>query len=129
MKLYTFFYLACFLLLQSHNNANFVTMKFIAENIIDTVIEEIGVSTGLGLEKFELLSEDQPALAAFITAESNDALTAPEQELLFFTASVIYTAVQEVAEEWKAITTDQIAELEEINWEQMHEVKAGNFRD
>ncbi len=103
-------------------------MKFISEKQIDTAADYIG-----NLEDYkpvlQHLSETQPALIAYLYSDSFQSFTQEEQQLLLFIALVLWKSIDELEGSLSEISEDEIAALEEKNWEILDVAGKGDFRE
>ena len=104
-------------------------MKFISEEIIDKVAEEIGQTE----ESFQAamidLKNDQPVITAFIFSEDFDLLTQDEKEYFLFLSIVIFKSIKMTHPELPQISEETLGEAQEKNWTLLSEVKTKKFRD
>lgn len=91
-------------------------MKFISEEIINPVIDEISDDEAVYEEKMLSFSEAQPFLLAFLLSEGFDVLEEHEKSLLFYLAMIIYFSVEAVYPELDIIELEDIQNADETNW-------------
>lgn len=101
--------------------------------ITESTIEQV-------LQRFENQSEDfekavqefgerQPALLSFLMSDTDGVLTEDEQDFMLYLATVIFTAVEREREDIPTFSPDEIAEIEENNWELLDSTKGKSFRE
>ncbi len=104
-------------------------MQFISEDDIEKVIDGYYESEKKFFSDREALIAGQPAFSAMLTDEGFELLSDDEYELLWFMATVIYTASNTVNGQIKSCDPEVMSELEENNWLKMEEAKGGNFHE
>ena len=104
-------------------------MDFISENIIESVVEEIGASEENFTEALLEFNEEQPLLNAYILSENFDILTQPEKEYFLFLTLVLFFSVKNKKGILEEITAEAIGKAEEINWTMLSEVKSKKFKE
>jgi len=104
-------------------------MKFISENIIDQVTEEIGESETAFKKATLELREEQPSVTAYIFSENFDLFTQGEKEYFLFLALVIFKSIKSEAGDLKNISENTLGKHEEINWQILGSVTAKKFRE
>jgi len=104
-------------------------MDFISENIIESVVEEIGASEENFTEALLEFNEEQPLLNAFVLSENFDILTQPEKEYFLFLALVLFFSVKNKNGELEEVTAEAIGKAEENNWTMLSEVKSKKFKE
>lgn len=104
-------------------------MKFISEQVIDQVAEQIGDSEAA----FELTIEDmeayQPVLLGYLFSENFSLFTNREREFLLFLVIVAYEAVKRVNGRPDAIEEEQLTLIEENNWKLLQGVRGRRFHE
>jgi len=113
-----------------HLIIKYLNMKFVSEDIIDAVIEELETYSDEQYEqKMEAFAEAQPVLFAWLFSEHFDLLHEDEKGYLQYLALITWNAAVKVNGPLEAVSEDQIGEAEEKNYE-MLELSAGKkFRD
>lgn len=91
-------------------------MKFISEDIINPVIDQLSDSDDLYEAKMIEFSEAQPFLLSFLLSEGFNVLDDQEKSLLFYLAMIIYFSVIEVYPELDTVTLEDIEKTDEANW-------------
>ncbi|MBL7781609.1 MAG: hypothetical protein JNM22_10370 [Saprospiraceae bacterium] len=105
-------------------------MKFVGENIIDDIIEELEeLSEDQYQQKMEAFSEAQPVLFAWLFSEHFDLLNEDEQGYLQYLALIAWNAIVKENGVLEAVSEDQIGEAEEKNYEILEQSAGKNFRD
>ena len=104
-------------------------MKFISENIIDAITEDIG-SSEANFKKTTLeLREEQPAVTAYIFSENFDLFTQAEKEYFLFLVLVIFKSFKKEESDLRQITENELGKQEEANWELLGDVTSKKFRE
>ncbi len=91
-------------------------MKFISEDIINPVIDEISDDEALYEERMLTFSEAQPFLLAFLLSEGFNVLEEEEKSLLFYLSMILYYSVLSEYPEMDIVELDQIQAVDEENW-------------
>lgn len=105
-------------------------MKFVSENIIDDVIEELEeLSEGQYEQKMEAFAEAQPVLFAWLFSEHFDLLNEDEKGYLQYLALIAWNSIVKVNGVLEAVSEDQIGEAEEKNYEILEHSEGKKFRD
>ncbi|WP_235298483.1 hypothetical protein [Portibacter marinus] len=91
-------------------------MKFISEDTINPVIDEISDQNEVFEEKMLEFSEAQPFLLAFLLSEGFDVLEEQEKSMLFYLSMIIYHSVTREYPEIDTVTLEEIQEVDEKNW-------------
>jgi len=104
-------------------------MDFISENIIETVVEEIGASEENFTEALLEFNEEQPLLNAYILSENFDIFTQPEKEYFLFLTLVLFFSVKNKNGTLEEVKADVIGKAEEENWTMLSEVKSKKFKE
>jgi hypothetical protein len=104
-------------------------MKFISEEIIDRVAEEIGASEDAFKEATIDLSMEQPNIAAYIFSDNFDLFTVAEKQYFLFLVLVIFKSIKSEVEDLPRTSAEALGKLEEVNWELINEVTSKQFRD
>jgi len=109
---------------------NYLNMKFVSEDIIDAVIEELEAFSDEQYEQqMEAFAEAQPVLFAWLFSEHFDLLNEDEKGYLQYLALIAWNSIVKVNGLLEAVSEEQIGEAEEKNYE-MLELSAGKkFRD
>ncbi|MCB0618146.1 MAG: hypothetical protein KDC43_00780 [Saprospiraceae bacterium] len=104
-------------------------MQTVPERTIDQVVEALEAET-LSIETLVSdLSEQQPALTAYLFSDTFQILTEPERELLLYLALIVWRSIEEVAPNRPLVEPEDIEEFEENNWTVMGESQAKRFRE
>lgn len=104
-------------------------MEFISEKIIETVAAEIGDSADQFKQATVELSEQQPEVVGYLFSENFELFTNAEREYILFLVLVIFKSIEREVGMFDLLTAEQISEMEEKNWNLLHEVDAKKFRD
>ena len=104
-------------------------MDFISENIIESIVEEIGASEENFTAALLEFNEEQPLLNVFILSENFDILTQPEKEYFLFLTLVLFFSVKDKNGRLEEVTAEAIGKAEEENWTLLSEVKSKKFKD
>jgi hypothetical protein len=104
-------------------------MKFISEEIIDRVAEEIGGSEEAFKEATIDLSMEQPNIAAYIFSDNFDLFTAAEKQYFLFLVLVVFKSIKDEVENLPRTTAEDLGKIEEKNWQLINEVTSKQFRD
>lgn len=104
-------------------------MKFISEEIIDRVAEEIGGSEEAFKEATIDLSMEQPNIAAYIFSDNFDLFTAAEKQYFLFLVLVVFKSIKSEVEILPRTSAVDLGKFEEKNWQQINEVTSKQFRD
>lgn len=104
-------------------------MKFISEETIDRIAEEIGASEQAFKEATIDLSMEQPNIVAYIFSDNFDLFTAAEKQYFLFLVLVIFKSVKSEMEDLPRTSAEALGMFEEKNWELINEVTSKQFRD
>lgn len=104
-------------------------MKFISEEIIDQVAEEIGGSEEAFKEVTVDLSMEQPNIAAYIFSDNFDLFTDSEKQYFLFLVLVIFKSIKSEVEDLPRVSVEVLGKFEEKNWQLINEVTSKQFRD
>ena len=104
-------------------------MEFISENIIDSVVEEIGTSEENFTKALLEFSKEQPLLNTYILSENFDIFTQSEKEYFLFLTLTLYFSVKNENGELAEVTAEAIGKVEENNWTLLSEVKSKKFKE
>ena len=104
-------------------------MKFISEEIIDRIAEEIGGSEEAFKEITVELSMEQPNIAAYIFSDNFDLFTDAEKQYFLFLVLVIFKSIKIGVGEIPRASADVLGKFEEKNWQLINEVTSKQFRD
>ena len=105
-------------------------MKFVSEEVIDKITEELDGSTTIYEEAVAELREEQPAILAYLFNEELKVLTLKEKEYLLYLILVIWKSIEAVVEESIAkVSPDVFTQREEENWSIIDGQKKKHFRD
>lgn len=104
-------------------------MKFISEEIIDRIAEEIGGSEDAFKEATIDLSMEQPNIAAYIFSDNFDLFTADEKQYFLFLVLVVFKSIKSETENLPRTSAADLGKFEEKNWLLINEVTSKQFRD
>ncbi len=105
-------------------------MKFVSEQVIDSIAEQLDGSTNIYEAAIEELREEQPAILAYLFNEELKVLTQKEKEYLLYLILVIWKSIGVVAEEpIGKVSPDAFTQREEENWNIIDSQKKKHFRD
>lgn len=104
-------------------------MPFVAENIIDEVIDRFETAPGAFEEALRNMEKEQPVLLAWFFSEHFDLFTREEREYLEYLALVVWRSIRDVCGPHPAVNEEQISETEDGNWERLEAVKSHKFRE
>ncbi len=103
-------------------------MKFIEQDVIDEVIEELSASAEKQQAFIEQFQEEQPMVFAYLFSESFDSFTEEEKDLLLFIALVNWQSITRVHPDCPQLDEKIISEAEEENWEMIEDLKHKSFQ-
>ena len=104
-------------------------MKFISEETIDRIAEEIGGSEDAFKEATIDLSMEQPNIAAYIFSDNFDLFTADEKQYFLFLVLVVFKSIKSETENLPRTSAADLGKFEEKNWLLINEVTSKQFRD
>jgi len=105
-------------------------MKFVSEQVIDSITEQLDGSPNIYEAAIEELREEQPAILAYLFNEELKVLTLKEKEYLLYLILVIWKSIGVVAEESIGkVSPDAFTQREEENWNIIDSQKKKHFRD
>lgn len=105
-------------------------MKFVSEEVIDTITVQLDGSATIYEEAVEELREEQPAILAYLFNEELKVLTLKEKEYLLYLILVIWKSIETIVEESIAkVSADAFTQREEENWSILDGQKKKHFRD
>ncbi len=104
-------------------------MKFISEDIIDAITEEIGGSETSFKQTVMELRKEQPAVTAYIFSENFDLFTQSEKEYLLFLVLVIFKSIKKEVGHLEEVSEKKLGKNEEVNWQILGAVTAKIFRE
>lgn len=105
-------------------------MKFVSEDIIDAVIDELGDLEDGHYEKLmEEFAEAQPVVFAWLFSEQFDLLTEDEKGYLQYLCLIAWRSITNVNGDIPEISEEQIGVAEEQNYELMDASTGKKFRD
>lgn len=104
-------------------------MKFVSEDVIDQVLEELGDDPQRQADALQSLREEHPLVLAYLFTENFNAFLRQEKEFLLYLLLVIWWSCQKTAGGLPEVTEDVLAEAEEANWALLQEAESKRFRD
>jgi hypothetical protein len=105
-------------------------MKFVPEDIIDTIIEDLEKYSDTQYEKqMEAFAEAQPVVFAWLFGEQFDLLTEDEKGYLQYLSLITWSANERLNGPVGPVSEDEIGDAEEKNYEILELSQAKNFRD
>ena len=105
-------------------------MKFVSEEVIDQVIEQLeGYADEQYEKRMEAFAEAQPVVVAWLFSDQFDLLNEDENGYLQYLALITWSANQAVNGPLGAVSEEEIGEAEEVNYAQLEATKAQDFRD
>ena len=106
-------------------------MKFVSEDIIDKVIEELDALDENQYEsRMEAFARSQPVIVAYLFDEENfHLLTEDEKGFLQYLALIIWMSNEKVNPYTEPVSEEMIGEAEEKNYALLEEATGKNFRD
>ena len=105
-------------------------MKFVSEEVIDRVIEQLeGYADEEYEKRMEAFAEAQPVVVAWLFSDQFDLLSEDEKGYLQYLALITWSANQEVNGALGAVSEDEIGQAEEANYALLESSKAQDFRD
>jgi hypothetical protein len=105
-------------------------MKFVDENIIDAVIEQLDNATDDQYEQqMEAFADAQPVIVAYLFNEENfHLLTEDEQGFLQYLCLIIWMSMERVNGAGEPVSEDMLGEAEEKNYGILEATKGSTFR-
>jgi len=91
-------------------------MKFISEEIINPVIDEISDQEEIYEQRMLEFSEAQPFLLAFLLSEGFNVLEEHEKSMLLYLCMIVYYSVQAEEPELDVVELEEIQSIDEANW-------------
>ncbi len=104
-------------------------MKFVSEQIIDQVAEELGASESNFERGIQDMETHQPVLLAYLFSENFSLFTDQEREFLLFLVTVIYRSAKRVNDQLATIGEEELSLKEEDNWNLLQGVRGRKFHD
>lgn len=104
-------------------------MKFVSEEVIDEVAEELGDSEVAFERTIQHMETNQPVLLAYLLSDNFSLFTDQEREFLLFLMIVMYEAVKQVNGIPKAISEEEISITEENNWNLLQGIRGKGFHE
>lgn len=105
-------------------------MKFVSEDIIDQVIDELeNFSEEQYESKMDAFSTAQPVVFSWLFGEQFELLTEDEQGYLQYLALIAWAANERVNGPIEAVSEEQIGDAEEKNYEILELSAAKSFRE
>lgn len=104
-------------------------MKFISEQIIDSVAQQLESTPDGYVLAIEEMKISQPALLAYFLSEDFHLLTEDENEYLLYLGIVIWKSITSVSPDLPAVSEKELEMAEEINWDLLTHVTSNKFRE
>jgi hypothetical protein len=106
-------------------------MKFVSEDIIDAIIDELdAISDDQYEERMEAFAKAQPVIIAYLFDEENlHLLTEDERGFLQYLILIAWASIERVNGPGEPVSEDQIGEAEEKNYAILEASTAKTFRD
>jgi len=105
-------------------------MKFVSEEVIDQVIEQLESYADEQYEKrMEAFAEAQPVVVAWLFSDQFDLLSEDEKGYMQYLALIAWSASEQVNGPLGAVSEDEIGQAEEANYALLESSKAQDFRD
>lgn len=104
-------------------------MKFVSEDVIDQVAEQLGDSEIAFERTIQDMEQHQPVLLSYLMSENFSLFTDREREFLLFLVIVIYESVKQVNGVPEALEEEQISITEEYNWSLLQGVRGKGFHE
>jgi hypothetical protein len=105
-------------------------MKFVSEDVIDKVINDLENYSDVQYEKvMDDFSNAQPVLFAWLFSEQFELLTEDERGYLQYLALIAWASNERVNGQLGTVSEEEIGEAEEKNYEILELSTAKNFRD
>jgi hypothetical protein len=104
-------------------------MQFVSEEIIEQVIDSYYSQDNKYEKDQEVFEKEQPCYIALLADEGFEILTDDEYELLWFNATIIYSAAKIIQPNIAEFEQEKIEDFDEKNWEVLERNVTGTFRD
>ncbi len=105
-------------------------MKFVSEEVIDKVIEQLEDYADEQYEKrMEAFADAQPVVVAWLFSEQFDLLSEDEKGYMQYLALIAWSANDQVNGSLGAVSEEEIGQAEEANYAILESSKAQDFRD
>ncbi len=101
----------------------------IPESIIEEVIGHYNSDKESYESSMSEIMEQQPALIAFLSQESNDVLTEEEKDILWYLVLIIIMSTRRNGSSVSELSDVDLGNIEERNWETLQTQPKGTFRD
>ena len=103
-------------------------MRFISEELIEQVAEQLDASEASYELAIDALREQQPVLLSYFFTDNFEVFTQQEREYLLYLLLVIWEACRRSAGPFRPIGEEQISEAEERNWLLLQDAAGSSFR-
>ncbi len=103
-------------------------MKFITEQQIDRIAEELETSEEAFARSMEDLQTQHPVIFSYLLTENFEVLTATEKDYMFFLLAILWGAIKNETRT-APIRGKTLGEAEERNWALIQGSKAKNFQE
>lgn len=104
-------------------------MKFVSEEIIDAVAEELDTAENAYESAVADMEERQPVLLAYLFTENFEAFSQPERDFTLYLLIVLWKSIERVNGRAPAIGEEELMEAEEKNWSLLQTVQANRFHE
>ncbi len=104
-------------------------MKFVSEQIIETVADELDTTESAYEAAVMDLEERQPVILAYLFTEDFEAFSQQERDFILYLLIVLWKAIERVNGEVISATEDNLMDAEEKNWSLLQDVKATRFHE
>ncbi|HMQ61186.1 MAG TPA: hypothetical protein PKE06_10995 [Flavilitoribacter sp.] len=104
-------------------------MKFVSEQIIETVADELDTTESAYEAAVMDLEERQPVILAYLFTEDFEAFSQQERDFILYLLIVLWKAIERVNGEVIPATEDNLMDAEEKNWSLLQDVKATRFHE
>lgn len=104
-------------------------MKFITEEQIDRVSEELEASEQAFAHSMEDLQTKHPLIFSYLLTENFDVLTPAERDYMFFLLAILWNSVKDELPHGSSLNEKTLGEAEERNWTLLQESKSNNFQE
>ncbi len=104
-------------------------MKFVSEETIDSVAEELDSVDHAYETAVAELEERQPVVLAYLFTENFEAFSQTERDFTLYLLIVLWKSIEKVNGPAHPIGEDELMEAEEKNWSLLQTVQANRFHE
>jgi len=104
-------------------------MKFITEEQIDRIAQELETSEDAFARSMEDLQTQHPVIFSYLLTENFEVLAATEKDYMFFLLAILWGAIKNEPPAGTPIRGKALGEAEERNWALIQGSKAKNFQE